>query len=105
MHTFRFHIFTWGTALLLVVLPGLIHKSFGSAGEGNWCWIRGDELVSKIVFHDSVLLLATAAFIVSCILAAVKFVSSSTKVLLQDLHYMHASLLGVARSIVDVVGW
>ena len=68
MHTFRFHVFTWGTALLLVVLPALIHKSFGSAGEGNWCWIRGDELVSKIAFHDSVLLLATAAFIVSCIL-------------------------------------
>jgi len=63
-----FHIFTWGTALLLAVLPALIHKSFGSAGEGNWCWIRDDELVSKIAFHDSVLLLATAAFVVSCIL-------------------------------------
>ena len=67
MHIFRFHIFSWAIAALLVLLPALIHK-FGIAAEGNWCWIRGEELISRIAFNDLFLLLATTVFIASCIL-------------------------------------
>ena len=72
MHIFSFHIFSWGTAVLLVLLPALIQKSFGSAAGGNWCWIRGDALITRIAFHDLFLLLATSVFIVSCILTAMR---------------------------------
>ena len=101
MHIFRFHIFSWGIAALLVLLPALIHK-FGIAAEGNWCWIRGEELMTRIGFHDLFLLLATTVFIASCILTAkiVSFLSSMTVTITTFADYAYA-VVRVERSTIN----
>lgn len=98
MHTSRFHVFAWGTAALLVVLPALTKQSFGNAGEGNWCWIRGDEWVGRLASHDWCLLVATAALTISCIVTAknVSVLNPAYRISLRDSQKLYMYSFGKA---------